>query len=33
MVNIKATTAEGLGDIGKALGIECHAVAILFPVK
>ena len=33
MVNVKATTAEGLGDIGRELGIECHAVAILFPVK
>lgn len=28
-VNVKATTAEGLGDIGQGLGIECHAVALL----
>lgn len=28
-INIKASTAEGLGDIGKGLGIECYAVAIL----
>lgn len=28
-VNIKATTAEGLGPIGEELGIECHAVAML----
>lgn len=33
MVNIKATTAEGLGDIGREMGIECHAVSVLFPVK
>lgn len=32
-VNIKATTAEGLGDIGRGLGIECHAVAILYPLR
>lgn len=28
-ISIKATTAEGLGDIGRGLGIECHAVAII----
>lgn len=33
LVNIKATTAEGLGDIGRAMGIECHAVAVIFPIK
>ncbi|MHB1459183.1 MAG: 2-C-methyl-D-erythritol 4-phosphate cytidylyltransferase [Armatimonadota bacterium] len=32
LVNIKATTAEGLGDIGRAMGIECHAVALLLPL-
>ncbi|MHB0998935.1 MAG: 2-C-methyl-D-erythritol 4-phosphate cytidylyltransferase [Armatimonadota bacterium] len=31
-VNIKATTAEGLGAIGEGLGIECHAVALLYPL-
>lgn len=28
-VNVKATTAEGLGPIGEAQGIECHAVALI----
>ena len=28
-VNIKATTTEGLGDIGKELGMACHAVVLL----
>ncbi len=30
-VGVKATTAEGLGPIGEGLGIECHAVALLYP--
>jgi len=29
-LSIKATTAEGLGAIGQGLGIECHAVALLY---
>lgn len=29
-VSVKATTAEGLGPIGEGLGIECHAVALLY---
>lgn len=28
-VNLKATTAEGLGAIGECKGIECHAVTLL----
>ena len=28
-VNLKATTTEGLGDIGKELGMACHAVVLL----
>jgi 2-C-methyl-D-erythritol 4-phosphate cytidylyltransferase/2-C-methyl-D-erythritol 2,4-cyclodiphosphate synthase len=32
-VNVKATTAEGLGAIGECLGIECHAVAMLSQVS
>jgi 2-C-methyl-D-erythritol 2,4-cyclodiphosphate synthase len=28
-VNLKATTTEGLGDIGKKLGMACHAVVLL----
>ena len=31
-INIKATTAEGLGAVGQGLGIECHAVATVFRV-
>jgi len=30
-VNVKASTSEGLGFVGEGLGIECHAVAILYP--
>lgn len=32
-VNIKATTAEGLGPVGQGLGAECHAVVTVFRVK
>lgn len=32
-VNIKATTAEGLGPVGQRLGAECHAVVTVFRVK
>ena len=28
--SVKASTAEGLGPIGEGLGIECHAVALLY---
>ena len=28
-VNLKATTTEGLGDIGKELGMACHAVVLI----
>lgn len=28
-VNVKGSTAEGLGPIGEGLGIECHAVALV----
>lgn len=28
-VNLKATTTEGLGDIGNKLGMACHAVVLL----
>ena len=29
-IGIKASTAEGLGFVGERLGIECHAVALLY---
>ena len=29
-VNVKAKTAEGLGDIGRGEAVECHAVCLLF---
>lgn len=29
-VGVKASTAEGLGFVGEGLGIECHAVALLY---
>jgi 2-C-methyl-D-erythritol 2,4-cyclodiphosphate synthase len=32
-VSVKASTAEGLGPIGEGLGVECHAVALLYRVK
>jgi 2-C-methyl-D-erythritol 2,4-cyclodiphosphate synthase len=28
-VNVKATTAEGLGALGRAEGIACHAVVLM----
>ena len=28
-VNIKATTSEGLGFIGKREGLACHAIALI----
>lgn len=28
-VNVKATTAEGLGSLGRAEGISCHAVVLM----
>jgi 2-C-methyl-D-erythritol 2,4-cyclodiphosphate synthase len=28
-VNVKGSTAEGLGPVGEGLGIECHAVALV----
>ncbi|MEM9038187.1 MAG: 2-C-methyl-D-erythritol 2,4-cyclodiphosphate synthase [Actinomycetota bacterium] len=28
-VTVKGKTAEGLGDLGRGLGVECHAVALL----
>lgn len=31
-VGVKASTAEGLGFVGQGLGIECHAVALLYLV-
>ena len=31
--NIKAKTAEGLGEIGRCEAIACHAVAVLVPIK
>ena len=30
-ISVKGKTAEHLGPIGEGLGIECHAVALLFP--
>jgi 2-C-methyl-D-erythritol 2,4-cyclodiphosphate synthase len=30
-VNVKATTSEGLGFVGKEEGIACYAVALLLP--
>ena len=30
-INIKATTTEGLGAIGRGEGIACHAVVLLQP--
>ena len=32
-VSVKASTAEGLGPIGEGLGIECHAVALVYPIS
>ena len=29
-VNVKAKTAEGLGDIGRGDALECHAVCLLY---
>jgi len=29
-VNVKAKTAEGLGDIGRCEALECHVVCLLF---
>ena len=31
-VNVKATTTEGLGSIGRKEGISCHAVVLLHPL-
>ena len=31
-VNVKGSTAEGLGPVGEGLGIECHAVALVVPL-
>jgi 2-C-methyl-D-erythritol 2,4-cyclodiphosphate synthase len=28
-INVKATTCEGLGAIGRAEGLACHAVVLL----
>lgn len=30
-VNIKAKTAEGMGEIGRGEAVACHAVVLLFP--
>ena len=30
-VTVKGKRAEGLGDLGRGLGVECHAVALLSP--
>lgn len=30
-VTVKGKRAEGLGDLGRGLGVECHAVALLRP--
>ena len=32
-INIKATTCEGLGAIGRAEGLACHAVVLLARVE
>ena len=31
-VNVKATTTEGLGSIGRKEGISCHAIVLLNPL-
>jgi 2-C-methyl-D-erythritol 2,4-cyclodiphosphate synthase len=31
-VNVKATTTEGLGSIGRKEGIGCHVVVLLHPL-
>ena len=31
-VNVKATTTEGLGSIGRKEGIGCHVVVLLYPL-
>ena len=32
-VSVKASSAEGLGPTGEGLSIECHAVALLYPIR
>lgn len=32
-VNIKATTSEGLGFVGRREGLACHAIALIEPIK
>ena len=32
LVNVKGSTAEGLGPVGEGLGIECFAVALVVPL-
>lgn len=32
-VTVKGKRAEGLGDLGRGLGVECHAVALLRPIS
>lgn len=31
-VSVKASSAEGLGPVGEGLAIECHAIALLYPI-
>ncbi len=32
-VSVKASSAEGLGPTGEGLSIECHSVALLYPIR
>lgn len=32
-VSVKASSAEGLGPTGEGLSIECHALALLYPIR